>query len=262
MVERESSINPEAIYGKEFRVPAVVGQGGGSGFKLEGLNLPVGWEKGIPRLKESGPEGLRLFFDLDCKNAHLNSGTLKFDKDTNVLTGITIPIDPVRPARLYLETWRYPGNEEGAYTSENIDDLRTAIILQATACRFLNYINPEMPYAYVEKGGSGYYSENLKVPEKILKMKGQITSDFEQRRFEVKASNIAGRFGFDPVSLKFNEKGLLTSATLSEGGACYYHFNPDFKNYSDHNVDSIWQAAVLHGVCAAFINSQLQRQDI
>jgi len=265
MTEQEKPLNPETIYGKEFRIPAIIGLGSEWGYSLEGLHLPTGWEKGMPRLKESSPEGLRRLFELDCKEANLNLGNLKFDNNTNVLTEITIPIDNIRQAKLYLETWRYPRDEDGVYTSENVNSLRVAIILQATACRFLRRIDPELElmYAYIEHaGGGGYHSVDLRVPEKILQMKEPITNDFAQRRFEIEASNIAGRFGSGPVSVEFDRKGLLTEVSLRESGARYYHFSPDFKNYYPHNVDSAWQAATLHGVCAAFINSQLQRKDI
>jgi hypothetical protein len=258
--ERENSVNPEKIWGSEFRVPAIIGSGTGLGFKLDGLHLPIGWEKGIPRLKESSLGGLQKMFDLDCKEANLNPGKLIFDKDTNVLTEITIPTDLAHPARLYLEPSVFPRGERGAYTSENVDNLMEAIALQATACRFLRRIDPELEllYAYIERGGGGgYHSVDLRIPEKILQKKELMTDKFNQERFEIEASNIAGRFGFDPVLIRFDEKGLLTSVTLREGGARYYHFSPDWKNYYPHNIDSAWQAAVLHGVCAAFINSQL-----
>jgi hypothetical protein len=260
MTEREEPINPEIIRGREFRMPAIVGLGTGSDYKLEGLHLPIGWKKSISDLTGVSQDGMQRFFELDCKDAHLSPGELKFDNNTNILTEIIIPTtDLKRPARLYLET-RYPRNEEGIYTSENVDNLRAAIILQSMACRFLSFVDPESSYAYVERSGNGYHSVDLKIPEKILKVKEPITNEFTQRRFEIKASNIAGRFGLDPMLLKFDEKGLFTNASLGEGGARYYQFDPSFNNYFPHNVDSSCQAAALHGVCAAFINSQLQQR--
>jgi hypothetical protein len=259
MTEREGDINPEIIRGREFRVPAIVGLGTGSDYRLEGLHLPIGWEKSLPDLKEISQEGVRKLFKFSCEKERLNPGELKFDADTNILTEIIIPTDLKRPTKLCLET-RYPRNEEGIYTSENVDNLRAAIILQSTACRFLSFVDPESSYAYIERSENGYHSVDLKVPEKILQMKEPITNEFTQKRFEIKASNIAGRFGLDPMLLKFDEKGLLTNVSLGEGGARYYQFDPRFNNYFPHNVDSAWQAAALHGVCAAFINSQLQQR--
>jgi hypothetical protein len=258
MVEREDAINPEIIRGREFRVPAIVGLGTGRGYRLEGLHLPIGWERSLPELKEIGQEGMQKIFEFLCKDANFNFGELKFDKDTNILTEITVPTDPPRSARLYLKPWGYSENQEGVYVSKNVDDLKAAIILQSTACRFLNYIDPEASYAYIERAGEKYHSLGLNVPEKILQMKEPITNKFTQERFEIKASNIAGRFGFEPMLLKYDERGLLTDVSLEEGGARYYQFNPDFKYYDSHNVNSAWQAVALHGVCAAFINSQLK----
>lgn len=258
MTEREVSINPEAIEGREFRVPAIVGLGSGRGFKLGGLHLPIGWEKSIPRLKkEIDPKGFQTYLDKDCERKGFKSGVVKFDNATGVLTEVSIQTDP--PVKLNLSA-SSPERENGLYTGSEVGNLNAAIILQKIAVGFLDKIDPEVSYPYIDGEGLSYGSFGLSIPKEFLETKEQLRNDYEQNRFEIGASNIAGTFGMDLDRIDFDKRGIPTMIKLQQGNACYYNFNETLGRYCGHNVDSAWQAVVLHGVAASFINGLLQKK--
>lgn len=81
-----------------------------------------------------------------------------------------------------------------------------------------------------------------------------------QERFEVEASNIAGRFGLTLGPVGFDDRGILRSFSIREGNACGYDLDSD-DQYRGHNVNTPYQAAALHGIGASFINYLLRRED-
>lgn len=260
MREREAPINPETIFGKEFRVPAIIGLGSGQGFEFSGLHLPRGWERAIPELRKIDYGRLDTLFTEYCLARGFNPGNLEYDSATGVLKELTIRTTPI--SMLYLDR-TFPREEEGIYRARNVNDLRAAIILQRMAVvAFLNFTKQEVLYPYIDGGEEdrGYYSANLSIPREFLKPEKPLTNEYYQRRFEVRASNIAGRFGLTLKTLHFNEQGIPSPFDVEEGNACGYILDDNGKYYG-HNVDAPDQVAVLHGIAASFINDLLSRKD-
>lgn len=258
MSERPNPISSEIIWGREFRVPAIVGKGSGAGFDFSDLHLPRGWEEVIPKFKAINCERVRALFEQDCQERDLTPGEIEFDSATGILREITIRTIPV--SRLYLVD-SFPKLQDGVYQGENVDNLQVAIILQRFAVNILNIVWPDKLYPYIEGGerGCGYCSRNLKIPEEFLKTETLLTDSYYQRNFEVQASNIAGRFGLTLRTISFDKRGFLDRFEVKEGNACGYYLERGGGDYYGHNVDTPHQVAVLHGIGATFINDLLWR---
>jgi len=260
MGERPTPISPEVIWGKEFRVPAIVGKGSGAGFDFSDLHLLRGWEEAIPRFKEVNRERVRALFGQDCRERGFIPGEVMFDSVTGVLEEITIRTTPV--SRLYLAD-SFSKLQDGIYQAENVDNPQVAIILERCAVNILNAACPGKLYPYIDGGEPGceYCSRNLKIPEEFLKTETPLIDSYYQRNFEIQASNIAGRFGLTLRTISFDQRGLLDRFEVEEGNACGYYLDKNSGDYYGHNVDTPHQSAALHGIGAAFINNLLSRKD-
>jgi hypothetical protein len=253
MMEREILVSPEKLWGDKFRVPAIIGLGSGSGYRFSNLHLPIGWQEQIPNLRQISKEGFSELLGIECRNFSLTPVNIRFDSKTNILTEITVKTES-ETANLYLDAPSY-GN--GVYRGENVRNLAAAIVLHKTAARFLNQVNSKNQYSYIDGKRGSFFSVDLNVPEEFLKSKERLTTDLWQYRFEVEASNIAGRFGESLARLEFNDIGILQSFELKDGNATNYHFSDLISGYSSNNVDRLSQAAALHGIGASFINGLL-----
>lgn len=259
--ERELPVNPEVVWGREFRVPAIIGQGSGLGFEFSGLHLPRRWEKAIPELQKINYDGFRNFFKKYCQEKEILPGEINYDSSTGVLTEITVAT--TSEARLSLSQ-HFPYTQEGVYRGENVDNILVAITLQMFTARFLNRIwreiGSENTLPYIDGEPRRYYSVNLKIPKEFLKPEKPLTNTYFQERFEVGASNIAGRFGLTLRTVSFDERGILRIFDIREGNACGYYLDSSGQ-YHGHNVDDSYQAATLHGIGASFINHLLKTKD-
>lgn len=259
VVRIEESISPELVWGKDFRVPSIVGEGSGLGFKIENLHLPKDWETKISELKKINYEHFyNVFFKQECEEFDLKPGVIKYDSE-GILREITINTNPV--SKLYLDL-KFPKENEGDYKSENIMSPSVAIIMQKSAAKILNLLLEKengihRGYPYIEGNWGHFGPMNLIVPEKFRKSDEVL---YSQEAFKIEASNILGRFGYTLRVASFDkENGLLTGFSLSEGKACGFYLEGSDGSYCAHNVDIPDQAAALFGVAAAYINHLLEK---
>jgi hypothetical protein len=255
--ETENVISPEEIEGHDFTVPIIRWRGWG--FNFEGLYLPNDWEREIPRLSKKNPQGYSSYFDLICRGKKLD-WELKVDEKTGLITEVKLN-NSGQVSRVFLDT-RFGGN--GSYRGEDIHDLSSAVIYQDFLAHFLHSLtNYQIPYAYISGERGNYGSVDLRIPKEIVDSMEPTANEFAQKRFELKANNIAGQFGQLLKYAKYDDKGILDLIVLKEpmGKDCNYSFSDGFNTYDPHNVDSLYEAAALHGIAAEFINDLLKRKN-
>lgn len=257
----DRDVSPEVVWGKEFRMPSIIGRGTGRDFGFDGLCLPKGWETTTDQYKSQGY--WRRFYRLlefTCETHHLIPGDLQVDSTTGVLTRMSVYNGRSEQA-VSLAHMRH-AREEGRYEAENVTDAKSAIALQAGVARFLtsmgDALDHEQEYAYIDKGEKGgYFSIGLTLPEAVHARSYElVTHSGYQADFALRASNIAGRFGTVIKQLQYNDRGVLNFVGLREGSACHYMLERSAGGimYVPHNVDTPEQALTLHGVIAQFIN--------
>lgn len=263
---KEAAINPDNIWGKEFRVPAIVGEGSGKGFRFSGLHIPKDWDSIAENIKCLSPNNFKLFFEERCESFQLKPGSIKFDHKTGLLKSISVKTEPVSSLKL---DFKFVNRSDGIYQAENVKDLKTAIVLQRVAGAWLanlwNELDPNLSqyYALIDGRPGIYYSTALGLPKEFLNDDDEpLTNTYFQDRFYFDASNIAGRFGLTLRTMKFNPKGIPVSFDINEGNACGYYMYPSCSDnrYHGHNIDTPEQVAVLHGIGASFINHLLRRK--
>lgn len=267
-MEKRGAVDFDYIWGNEFKVPAIVGEGSGLGFNFSNLHLPRNWEETIPKSKAS-PEKLQKLLDWYCQRFYLPLGKIDYYPENQVLKRIFIRTKPI--SNLELDT-EFPNNNQGMYQGENVRDLNTAIVLQRLAVGWIGLlwdeIEPDLSrrhYSYIDgEPGRGFCSHNLAIPKKYLTVDEEVTNNYFQWKFSLQASNIAGRFGLTLSKINFNERGIPTSFSVKEGNACGYDlgFGLDNVRYLSHNVDRADQAATLHGIGSAFINHLFEEQKL
>lgn len=264
-MERDRIVDFNDIWGGEFRIPTIVGEGSGKGFNFSNLHLPRGWEEVVPKLQVN-TNILQNLLDMYCQMFNLPLGKIEFYSKNQILKGISIESKPV--SRLKLDT-EFPYNNQGRYQGENVRDLNTAIVLQRLAVGWLgglwDEIDPDLRgyYSYIDgEPGRGFYSHNLDIPKEYLTADEPVTNSHFQWGFCLQASNIAGRFGLTLGKINFDKRGIPTSFDVEEGNACGYDLGFGINNgqYLGHNVDNPRQAAVLHGIGASFINHLYERK--
>lgn len=262
-IKREFLDSPESIIGSPFKIPSILGQGSGRGFTFDGLHLPIDWEKAIPTLKQIDWEGFYTFFAEQCKQDDLKPGKISVDSKTGIMTGISIKSRPEASIKI---SNHFIDRQAGIYEAENVNDINIAIRLQRTASAFLANVNRliglDNTYSYIDGQGKNYYSANLSIPKHILETDQSITNDYYKMSFKMRASNIAGRFGLTIRDIEFDNRGIPVYFGVNEGSACEYYLDPNNKQdgrYSGHNIDTPYQAAVLHGIGASFINDMVRR---
>ncbi|MDO8570776.1 MAG: hypothetical protein Q7R97_04295 [Candidatus Daviesbacteria bacterium] len=260
----ERKIDSENIWGREFRVPSVVGEGSGRGFQFSGLHIPKDWDTISDKIKIFKPANLQSFFEDVCERFQQIPGSIIFDSKTGILKSLSIKTKPVSSLKLDTE---FPNQSEGIYQGENVKNLKTAIALQRTAGSWLWYLWHELDpklsqyYGLIDGDPGSYYSRGLEIPREFLESEESVSNDYFRERFQLNASNIAGRFGLTLRTMHFNEKGILHSYDIEEGnGCCYFIDSGNRGRYIGHNVDTPVQAAVLHGIGASFINSLFQQK--
>lgn len=256
LIKIEKSISPERVWGEKFKIPLIVGEGSGLGFKIENLHLPRNWEEKVSELKTVEYEAYYDFFKRECEEFKLKPGIMKYDSK-GILRELTINTNPI--SKLYLDL-NFPKEEEGGYKSESINNPLVGIVMQKTVTKILNLLLGEEKgthkgYPYIDGHWGGFGPIDLIMPEKFLKSKKDL---YSQEAFTIEASNILGRFGFTLGSISYNkENGLLTCIRLREGDACDLSLEKDGK-FSPHNIDSSYQAVALFGVAATYINNLLK----
>jgi len=259
LIRIEKSINPEVVWGKEFRIPSIVGEGSGLGFKIENLHLPKDWETKIPKLKKINYEYIFNIFKEECEKFELKPGIMKYDSGS-ILRELTINTSPI--SRLYLDLEYYRENK-GGYKSENIMSPLVAIILEKIAARILSPLKEkeegeekERGYPSIEGEFGRFYPRNLVIPKKFIKSGKAL---YSQEAFTIEASNILGRFGLTLDTTFFDkDNGLFTGIRLQEGNSCSCNLEEEGE-FNFKNVDDPERAAALFGVVAAYINHLLEK---
>lgn len=134
----EAEINPEEVWGKNFRIPCVEGGGSGYGFGFRDLNLPRRWEEALPQLNDPY---FRQFFEKFAHNVAGRFGlTLQaifWDEKTGILTSVNLKEG--NGCGIYLER-NFPQTEDGGYHGHNIDRLDQAHCLFSIVAKFINEI--------------------------------------------------------------------------------------------------------------------------
>lgn len=256
LIRIEKSISPERVWGEKFKIPSIVGEGSGLGFKIENLHLPINWKEKISELKIINYEHFYNIFKQECEEFELKPGIMKYDS-RGILRELTINTNPISKLCLDLN---FPKEEEGKYKSENINSPLVGIIMQKTTIKVLNLLlggkeGVHRGYPYIDGNWEHFGPMNLIVPEKFVKSEKVL---YSQEAFKIEASNILGRFGFTLGAVFYNEKNsLLTGFRLKEGNCCCFGLGNGGR-FSSHNVDDPYQAVALFGIAAAYINHLLE----
>lgn len=249
-------VDPDKVWGKEFRVPSIKGLGSGRGFDFANLHLPRDWGKAIPYLRTIKPTYFQQELDLYSDRLGFLPGDIRFEPESGVLTEIIFGTTPL--SRLYLDR-NFPFEEEGRYRAEKMTNLRAAIVALKITSKHLNLIGEQigLPYthAYIEADMDGslgdYFSYGLDIPSCVNEFTKELTYPSFVDSFKLEVSNIMGRFGLTLGTMRFNEEGLA-SCNILEQRDCDYTVRDG--SVVSHNTDNAYQAAVLHGVWSNYLN--------
>jgi hypothetical protein len=251
---------PEMIVGGSFRVPSIIGEGSGRGFKLDGLQLPFEWDTAAVGYSEKDGEFRYELFNADCERNGLQAGKMVLDRNTGLLMQLMVHASDSEASVGINSNWDL---ERGNYSSSRIYDIQSAILLQRQIALYLSGIASkagiEQDYPYIDGGNGVFYSQSLAIPQFVLEADALVMGDYGQQRFREQASNIAGRFGLSLKHVAFDDRGIPQFYQIAEGSACQYYLDRRANDgvYLPHNVDTAYQAGALHTIGAAFINSTL-----
>lgn len=252
----EDIINPEKVWGSDFKHLEIIGQGSGGGFNFIGLNLPKNWSEYIDQIKSKKFDRIQNFYSEICQRHNSNLESLILDSN-NILKEISIRnIDSNNLSKVILGDPSNFRQQDGVYQAENVKDYQSAFLIQNLICRYLDYCFSEYNYSRVE-GGNGFAPVNLKIPEKYFKSKEPVINDYSKQEFIYKANNICGRFGVELEDLTFKENDILQSCSVTGDRTCFYlenggdQFNSEFTS---HNVDTYSQAFALHTIVSSYLN--------
>lgn len=251
------TINPDSFWGGKQRIIEVIGEGSGAGFSLKHANLPMDWEKSLDRVREIQIERFSKYIISSCAMYGYKTDEICFDSN-NILKKLVIADNPGEVSTLSLGgDFRQVGKAE--YSTRNLSKIGAAVLLQSVLSHYLSigWSNENFRYGYIGKRDDyigAYYPRELEIP-KSVDLSQQVTNEYFQEGFKLRANNIAGRFGLDLNNIEFNEKGVLTSVEVNGTNGCYYNLRSETSHrYICHNVDTANQAAALHGITASYIN--------
>lgn len=265
IIRKDSLVSPENIPGLPFRVPSISPIESGQ-YELNNLALPLDWGEKKDKLASINWEWADKVFQLACEGHGLSSQKVTIDEQTGLLLRAEVVNEktPYHFAAVALNP------DSGRYESEDLKEISEAYVLQDVVARFLNKLSnkeSDPQYSYIIEGRGRrnrfFLSDNLGVPRSWEKTTVPITTDQEQELFKEKAEEIANSFGHRTKYVEFDGKGLLRFFAVRDGNACYYQLVDGMGGslYMAHNVDTLRQAAVLHGIGAAFINEMLEKYD-
>ncbi len=262
-ISQEIPINPEDVWGSDFRIVEIVANGTGKDFKITGLNLPREWELKLDNLKAISPQRMTDFYTKICSDWDFSLESLKLDPN-NVLKEVQIKNNKTNTiSKLHLAS--FPFEEKGIYEAENLTTIDAAFIFQEIGASYLKSIWNENDYAYIGGNrismGGGFGPDGLKVPKKYFESQDTVTNSYYQEKFIYNAHNIAGRFGLDLLDLGFNDRGILNFVSVQGDRTTYALENRNDPKYHSHNVDTPEQAAVLHNIVASHINFLLEKDN-
>ena len=266
VITQEQAVNPDEVWGNNQRIVEIIGEGSGSGFKIENANLPLNWEESLGNVNKIDFDKCAQLILCKCNLHGYNLKEITFDTN-KILTRLIISNRDGNETSLKLDG-NFREIEKAKYTTENLAKIGSAVLMQSLISDYLSlgWGNDNFRYGYIGFSGEstgGYFPANLKIPEAI-KLDEVVTNEYYQETFKNNANNIAGRFGTNLRNIEFTKNGLLHLAEVDGVNGCYYSLEgastESFgRQYHCHNVDSARQAAALHGIVASYINFLLDK---
>jgi|GEM_PF-1670149 len=272
VIIQDQLVNPETVYGYTQRIVEIVGSCGRD-YELKGINLPPEWHESVDFLAELDPNGFVEMNSSVCKKWGFSLEKIIFDKNMILTEAVIRKSADNAAARIYLANMYSVDREDGKYITEGLNDIAPVMIFQEIMSRYFFFVmygqdrDRKFDYGYIdgEYGTThdigGFYPRNLKIPQKIFELDQQITNLDYQKKFESRASNIAGRFGLDLNGIEFNNNGVLSRVSVDRDVAKYALDSKSLhgNEYYANNVDNAYQAAALHTIVAAHINYLLEK---
>lgn len=242
------------ILGHDFLIPAI--SRNGDNYCLNNSHLPSDFEERIDSFKRLDLHSFCDSFNKYQYDGKLN-GQVLFDKETNIITEINLENLQSQSSRVCLDQ-SFIIDRTGYYRCENVSRLSAAITYQSLLSDYLTTVSGTR-YAYIGRDNSnGFSSNNLEVPEDISESKDlPITSEHYQDRFYPRAVYISGQFSTNLNYIRYDSKGIIKLVQI-DNDDCHY-INGIF-GYGSHNVDTVFQAATLHGIVAEFLNDIISRR--
>lgn len=251
-------IEPTEINVWEFNVPFITWTG--DRYDFENLRLPDDWQKAIPRLTAK-PQDWGNYLNNLCQKRKFD-WKLKIDEETGLVTEIKLK-NPQQESRVNLDTGF---GHSGVYRGERFDstqmvnDIHMAVIYQKFIAHYLEFISGDKQhYPYIDKSSDQYCSRGLSLPPMVVRFPTSYDYGRYQQGFDRKACQISGQFGLRRLPrVCFDENGLLVNIQIDDSKACDYNLDHSSREYYPHNVDTAWEAAVLHSITANFINDLIE----
>lgn len=260
--QKNYPVDPEKVWGSDFKHLEIIGQGSGLGFDFVGLNLPKEWEKSLNQIKLISFDKINSFFSTICQTNNCSLESLVLDSN-NILQEIIIKNkNSNNQSRVSLPDPFSFKSETGIYQVENVKDYSSAFVIQNLVSRYLDFCFPQNDYSRIE-GYNGFGPINLKIPEKYFESKKPIINEYFKEQFIFKANNICGRFGVELEYLSFKENGILRSCSVTGDRTCFYLENGgsrENREFNSHNVDTYQQAFALHTVVSSYLNHLIDKE--
>jgi hypothetical protein len=216
------------------------------------LVLPFEWQKNIPELKSIDKNLLLQGIGAIRETGDKGDWKVIVDENLGLITEVSMEGLNGASSSIRLDTSFFSRN--GVYIAEHIETLPTAVRYLEICSRYLQKVSEfTINYPYIAKGGDGYCSESLIIPEKLQKREHTVSKE----DFLFTAHRITGQFGTELVHVLWDEQGLLREVSIDRD-ACTYHLNRYDYAYYPHNVDTLYQAATLHAIVGTWINELLK----
>lgn len=250
-------LNPEIVWGHEFRIPTIRGEGTGHGFSLDETYLPEDWEKKIDNLKDLNPKNISKYFSDLAMSMGIKSPLITRLDEQNILREMLFMDGSYTPPTLRLSE-RFDKQEKGQYEFKNVNNIKHALAFQAAMSKWFWAFDKDNKYPYIISN-CGYGPADLAIPKEIKNKKSGFVREDIQNKFLNKAHAIAGSFGLDGCSLKFNENGHIVFAEVYPGeNGCYFSTTGSLHGeFGCHNVDTPEQAAALLSIITTQFNELL-----
>lgn len=262
--QKNYPVDPEKVWGSDFKHLEVIGQGSGLGFDFVGLNLPKEWEKSLDGIKSKSLDRINCFFTEICQKHDCSLESLTLDSN-NILQEIIIRNKSSNnQSKVSLAGPFSFKSKEGIYQAENVKDYSSAFVIQNLVSRYLDFCFSDYEYSRIE-GGNGFGSVNLKIPSKYFNTSKPVINEYFKEQFIFKANNICGRFGVELEDLSFREDGILRSCSVTGDRTCLYLENGGSEinsSFEPHNIDTYQQAFALHTIVSSYLNHLINKEKI
>lgn len=251
-------LNPEIVWGHEFRIPTIKGEGSGQGFSLEETYLPEDWETKIDSLKDINPKNISKFFSDISASMGVKSPLVTHFDEQNILREMLFMNGSYQQPTLRLSQ-SFGKEQNGQYEFENVKNINHALVFQVALSKWLWKFDEKHKYPHIVGSRREYGPSELAIPEIIKNKKSGFVREDIQNKFLNKAHAIAGSFGLEGCSLNFNENGHIVFAEVYPGeNGCYFSTTGSLHGeFGCHNVDTPEQAAALLSIITTQFNELL-----